>query len=247
MKLDLLVIAAHPDDAELNCGGTILSEIARGRRVGVVDLTRGELGTRGTAETRAREAEDASRILGLSVRRNLGLRDGFFRNDEASQLAAVQALREFQPDCILCNAPVERHPDHSRAAQLVSESVFLSGLVKVATLGPDGEAQAPWRPKNVYSYIQDRLLIPTFVVDISEFWDRKLDAIRAYRTQFHDPDAPDGEDGPQTHISTPAFIRFVEARAREFGHQAGFDFGEGMRQHNLVEVKQRDDLYSKPT
>lgn len=238
MKLDLLVFASHPDDAELGCGGTILAEVARGRTVGLVDLTLGELGTRGTAETRAQEALDAGRLLGLSVRRNLGLADGFFRNDIDSQFAVVRQLRDLRPDVVICNAPEDRHPDHGRGSQLVVEACFLSGLKKIETIGFDGEPQTPWRPKAVYHYIQDRLLTPDFIVDITGFWEQKVEAIRAFRTQFFDPNASE----PNTYISSPEFLKFLEARAREMGHLAGFEFGEPFIAERKVGVKSIFDV-----
>ncbi len=238
MKLDLLAFASHPDDAELGCGGTLIAEAARGRRTGIIDLTLGELGTRGTAETRAQEALDAGRLLGLSVRRNLGLADGFFRNDRESQLAVIQQLRDLQPDIVLCNAPADRHPDHGRGAQLVADACFLSGLAKVETLAVDGTPQAPWRPRLVYHYIQDRLLTPDFIVDISGHWEAKVDAIRAFRTQFFDPQATE----PNTYISSPEFLKFLEARAREMGHLGGFEFGEPFIAPRKVGVRSVFDL-----
>ena len=238
MKLDLLVFSSHPDDAELGCGGTILVEVARGRSVGIVDLTLGELGTRGTPETRTQEALDAARLLGLAVRRNLGLPDGFFRNDQESQLAVVRQLRELQPEIVLCNAPKDRHPDHGRGSQLVVEACFLSGLKMVPTVDDDGDPQAPWRPKAVYHYIQDRLLQPDFVVDVSGQWERKVEAIRAFRTQFFDPRNPE----PNTYISSPEFLKFLEARAREMGHLAGFEYGEGYIAERKAGVRSLFDL-----
>jgi N-acetylglucosamine malate deacetylase 1 len=222
MKLDLLVIAAHPDDAELAGGGTILLHVAQGRKVGVVDLTAGELGTNGTAETRAEEAAEAAKILGLAVRENLGLRDGFFANDQAHQLAVVRAIRRYQPEVVLANAPSDRHPDHGRAAQLVKEACFLAGLKKIETLD-DGELQAPWRPKNIYHMIQSNYLKPDFVVDITDFWEQKMEAIQAYRTQFYLP----GQANEPTFIATPEFLHFLEARAREYGQAIRTRYGEG--------------------
>ena len=238
MKIDLLAFAAHPDDAELGCGGTLLAEAARGRQTGIIDLTLGELGTRGTAESRMQEALDAGRLLGLSVRRNLGLADGFFRNDRESQLLVVQQLRDLRPDVVLCNAPHDRHPDHGRAAQLVAEACFLSGLAKVETTDETGAPQAPWRPRLVYHYIQDRLLTPDFIVDISGHWAAKVEAIRAFRTQFFDPQATE----PNTYISSPEFLHFLEARAREMGHLGGFEFGEPFIAPRKVGVRSVFDL-----
>jgi N-acetylglucosamine malate deacetylase 1 len=238
MKLDLLAFSSHPDDAELGCGGTLIAEAARGKRTGIVDLTLGELGTRGTPETRMQEALDAGRLMGLSVRRNLGMADGFFRNDRESQLAVIQQLRDLQPDIVLCNAPVDRHPDHGRGAELVSEACFLSGLRKIETVDDAGEPQAPWRPRLVYHYIQDRLLTPDFIVDISGHWQTKLEAILAYRTQFFDPSATE----PNTYISSPEFLRFLESRAREMGHLGGFELGEPFIAQRKLGVKSVFDL-----
>ena len=247
MKLDLLAFAAHPDDAELGCGGTLLAEAARGRQTGIIDLTLGELGTRGTPEIRMQEALDAGRLLGLSVRRNLGLADGFFRNDSAAQLAVIQQLRDLQPDVVLCNAPEDRHPDHGRAARLVADACFLSGLKRIETTatapdgapeGATGAPQAPWRPRLVYHYVQDRLLTPDFIVDISGQWAAKVEAIRAFRTQFFDPQATE----PNTYISSPEFLKFLEARAREMGHLGGFEFGEPFIAPRKVGVKSVFDL-----
>jgi N-acetylglucosamine malate deacetylase 1 len=238
MKLDLLAFAAHPDDAELGCGGTLAAEAARGRHTGIVDLTLGELGTRGTPETRMQEALAAGNALGLRVRRNLGLADGFFRNDPESQLAVIRQLRDLQPDVVLCNAPEDRHPDHGRAAQLVSEACFLSGLRRIETTGEDGQPQAPWRPRLVYHYIQDRLLTPDFIVDISAHWATKLEGILAYRSQFFDPSAVE----PNTYISSPEFLRFLESRSREMGHLGGFELGEGFIAQRKVGVKSIADL-----
>ena len=217
MKLDILVLAAHPDDAELGCGGTILKHVAMGHKVGVVDLTRGELGTRGTPETRAKEAADSAKILGLSVRENLGLPDGFFVNGKEHQLEVVKAIRKYQPDIILANAVYDRHPDHGRGSELAFEASFLSGLKKVET------GQSPWRAKTVYHYIQSQLLQPDFVVDVSDFWEKKIEAIRAFKTQFHDPNNKE----PDTFISSPAFMKLVESRGHEYGHSIGVKYGEG--------------------
>ncbi len=232
MKLDLLVIAVHPDDAELNCGGTVAAQVAAGRRVGFVDLTRGELGTRGTAEIRDREAAEAARLLGLQMRENLCFADGFFRNDETHQLAVVQAIRRYQPDMVITNATEDRHPDHGRAAQLVTEACFLAGLRKVETLD-QGRRQEPFRPRLLFHFIQDRLLRPDVVVDITPHWAAKLAAIRAYRSQFYNPDSRE----PETYISSPDFLDFIESRARELGHAIGVKYGEGYTTRRQVGVR----------
>lgn len=237
MKLDILVLAAHPDDAELGCGGTIAKHVAMGMKVGVVDLTQGELGTRGTVQTRQQEAADAARILGLSVRRNLSLPDGFFKNDREHQLRVVEVIREFQPDILIANAVYDRHPDHGRGAELVFEASFLAGLAKVET-ELNGKKQSAWRPKALYHFIQSQILEPDFVVDISEFWDKKMDSVRAYKTQFYDPNSKE----PDTYISNPAFLRMVESRAQEFGHAIGVRFGEGYTVRRLIGVDSLRDL-----
>jgi bacillithiol biosynthesis deacetylase BshB1 len=237
MKLDILVLAAHPDDAELGCSGTIIAHIAMGKKVGILDLTKGELGTRGTAETRRAEAEDASRILGLSVRENMGFADGFFISDEKHQRALIRMIRRYQPDIVLANAIEDRHPDHGKGAQLATDACFLSGLRKIETID-NGIVQEAWRPKVVYHYIQDRYIKPDFVVDISAFWDKKVEAIRAYKTQFFNQDLNE----PQTYISSPEFLNFIEARAAELGHQIGVRYGEGFTKEKVLGVKSLYDL-----
>jgi bacillithiol biosynthesis deacetylase BshB1 len=223
LKIDVLVICAHPDDAELGCGGTLLKLVSQGKKTGIIDLTKGELGTRGTAETREKEAKAASEILKLSVRENLGLPDGFLANTPEQRFAVIAAIRRWQPEVILTNAPNDRHPDHGNASILVSESAFLSGLPKLATHNSDGSLQAAWRPKKVYHFIQDNFLTPTFCVDISPWIDEKLRAIRAYETQFYQP----GSTEPTTWISRPTYLNMIEARARQMGHYIGTEFGEG--------------------
>jgi len=223
MKLDLLVLCAHPDDAELGCAGTLASHVAMGRKVGVIDLTRGELGTRGTPETRAEEAKAASAIMKLTLRDNLSLEDGFFRNDQAAQLRVIQAIRTHQPEIVITNATHDRHTDHGKGAQLVVDSSFLSGLAKIETRGSDGKPQQAWRPKAVYHFIQSQFIEPDFIVDITPYWQVKMDAIKAYRTQFYDPTSSE----PETYISKPGFMKMIESRAIEFGHAIGVEYGEG--------------------
>ena len=223
MKLDVLALGAHPDDVEMSCAGTLLAAAAAGKTIGVVDFTRGELGTRGTPATRAAEAAAASAILGLSARENLGLPDGFFRNDREHQLPLIAAIRRYQPDVVLANAIHDRHPDHGRGAELARDACFLSGLRMIETLGDDGQPQAPWRPRTVYHYIQDRAIAPAFVVDISAHWAGKWASIQAYGTQFFNPASTE----PATYLSNQEFAKFMEARAREFGHMIGVEFGEG--------------------
>lgn len=235
MKLDLLVFAVHPDDAELGCSGTILRHIAAGKKVGVVDFTRGELGTRGTADTRDEEAAESAKILGLQVRENLKFRDGFFSNDEAHQLEVVKMIRKYQPEVVLSNALHDRHPDHGRAGDLVYDACFLAGLPKVATV-LDGVEQKAYRPRLVLQYIQDRYIEPDIIVDISPYIDGKIKAIKAFRTQFYNPDV----EGQQTYISSPEFFETVIGRAREFGKSIGATYGEGFTSRKLLGV---DDLF----
>ncbi|MFL5731224.1 MAG: bacillithiol biosynthesis deacetylase BshB1 [Cytophagaceae bacterium] len=237
MKLDILVFAAHPDDAELSCAGTIVSAIAKGRKAGIIDLTRGELGTRGNAEIRDREAAAAAKVLGIHVRENALFADGFFQNDETHNLELIRFIRKYQPEIVLANAVSDRHPDHGRGSELVSRACFLSGLRKIETkLG--NKIQKEWRPKAVYHYIQDRHITPDFVVDISRYWDKKEKAIRAYKSQFYDPMSKE----PQTYISDPEFFSFIEARAREMGHAIGVKYGEGFTREKLVGVRDLFDL-----
>ncbi len=226
MKLDILVMAAHPDDAELSCAGTILKHIAAGKKVGIVDFTRGELGTRGTPEIRLQESADATKILGLHARENLGIRDGFFRNDEETQLKLIEVIRKYQPDIVLANALEDRHPDHGKGAQLAIDACFLSGLRQIKT----GDLPA-WRPAQVYHYIQDRYLEPDFVVDISAHWDQKEAAIRAFKSQFFDPNSAE----PASYISSPDFLNFIQARAMEMGHKIGVKYGEGFQSQKTLE------------
>lgn len=238
MKLDILVMAAHPDDAELGCAGTIARHVAEGYKVGVVDFTQGELGTRGTAQTRAAEAAEAARIQGLAVRENLGFRDGFFRNDEEHQLRVIQAIRKYRPAIVLANAVYDRHTDHGKGASLASDACFLSGLVKIETKDENGNPQQPWRPSAVYHYIQSIFVEPDFIVDISDYWDVKINAIRAFKTQFYDPNSSE----PETYISRPGFIKMVESRAVEFGHAIGTQYGEGFTVRRYPGVRSLFDL-----
>jgi bacillithiol biosynthesis deacetylase BshB1 len=237
MKLDILVLAAHPDDAELGCGGTIAKHIALGYKVGVVDLTRGELGTRGTPEIRKAEAIEAAKTLGLLVRENLGLADGYFQNIKEDQHKIVTAIRKFQPDMVLANAVYDRHPDHGRAAELIYDSCFLAGLTKVETF-LDGVTQKAWRPKNVYHFIQSQSLKPDFIVDVTEYWDVKMKSIRAYKSQFFDPNNSE----PETYISSPAFLSMIESRGIEHGHAIGVKYGEGFTVRRPSGVKNLFDL-----
>ena len=235
MKLDIIAFAAHPDDVELSCSGTLLKLAAQGKKTGIIDLTRGELGSRGTPAVRVREAEKAGKILGLSARENLEFRDGFFLNDEAHQLRVVQAIRKYQPEIVLANATEDRHNDHGRGSRLVREAAFLSGLKMIRTLDENGKQQAHWRPKRLFFYIQDHLMIPDFVVDITPYFESKIFSIKAFESQFYDPDSTE----PATYISSPDFLDFIEARAREMGHLIGATFGEGFVSETPLKV---DDL-----
>ena len=238
MKLDILVLAAHPDDAELGCSGTLASHIAKGYKAGVVDFTRGELGTRGTPKDREGEANASANILGLSVRENLELEDGFFQNTRVSQLAVVRAIRKFRPEIVLANAISDRHPDHGRAAQLAFDACFLAGLIKVETSN-GGESQQPWRPKSIYHFLQSQFIEPDFVVDISEYWDVKMQSIKAFKTQFHNPEI----SAPETYISKPAFLHMVESRAIELGHSIGVRYGEGFTVARRPGVRSLFDIF----
>ncbi len=236
MKLDILVISAHPDDAELGCGGTIVQAISMGQKVGMVDLTRGELGTRGTVAIRAQEAANSAEILGLTYRSNMGFRDSFFINDEAHQLALINEIRKHQPEIVLAAAPRDRHPDHPRASDLIVEACFLSGLSRINTEF-DGKPQMAWRPNVLYHYIQSILVKPDFVVDVSYCWETKMKSIKAYQSQFFG-----GGDDPETYISNPRFIKMVEARGIELGHSIGVDYGEGFLTDRNLGVKDLFDL-----
>jgi bacillithiol biosynthesis deacetylase BshB1 len=242
MKLDILAIGVHPDDVELGCAGTLMSAIAEGKKVGIVDLTRGELGTRGTAETRKVEARNAANILGIEIRENLGMADGFFQNDESHQRLLIQAIRKFQPTIILANAPEDRHPDHGRSSKMVSDAAFLSGLRKIVTK-LDGKEQQEWRPTYVFHYLQDRFLQPSFVVDISKFMDKKLASVLAYSTQFYNPELNE----PETYISSPQFIDSVKARAMMLGKRIGVEFAEGYISEKMIGISSFDSLIQHTT
>lgn len=232
MKLDILVMAAHPDDAELAVSGTIAAAIAQGKKVGIVDFTRGELGTRGTPEIRLAESAEASQILGIHARVNLELADGFFQNDQESQLKLIEVIRAFQPEIVLANALEDRHPDHGKGAQLAIDACFLSGLRKIETTYK-GVKQTEWRPKQLFHYIQDRYLTPDFVIDISKHWSTKVASIRAFGSQFFDPNSTE----PASYISSPEFLNFIEARAREMGHKIGVQYGEGFQTQKTIAIQ----------
>ena len=232
MKLDILAIGAHPDDVEMSAGGTIAKEIANGKKVGILDLTRGELGTRGSAEIRDAEAAAAAKILGVTVRKNLGLADGFFENNKASQMAIIEILRTYRPEIVLCNAVDDRHIDHGKGSTLVSDACFLSGLTKIVT------GQEAWRPKYVYHYIQWKELTPDFVVDISGFEDQKMNAIFAYRSQFFDENSTE----PNTPISSKNATDSMLYRTRNLGRLIGTEAAEGFTVERLAAVNSIFDL-----
>lgn len=236
-KLDILAFAAHPDDVELACAGTVIKHVDAGMRVGIVDLTQGEMGSRGTIETRYEEAANASKIMGLSERVNLKMADGLFQINEENKRLIVEQIRRFQPDIVLANAVSDRHPDHGRASQLVSEACFLAGLIKFETTW-EGERQEAFRPKSVYHYIQDRYMKPDFVVDVTAVAERKMKAVQAYTTQFYQPD----QKGPSTPISGKDFMNFLWSRMHEVGRQAGFECGEGFTVERFPGVNLLTDL-----
>src|SRR5690554_284337 len=237
MKIDILAIGAHPDDVELSCGATVAKEVANGKKVGILDLTRGELGTRGSAELRKEEAEKAAEILGVSVRENLGLADGFFVNDKESQLAVIKIIRKYQPDIVLCNAVDDRHIDHPKGSKLVSDACFLSGLRKIKTT-IDDQPQDAWRPKQVYHYIQWKNSEPDFVVDVSGHLDTKLAAVFAYKSQFYDPNSNE----PETPLTNTNFKDSITYRAQDLGRLVGVDHAEGYTVERYVAIDSLFDL-----
>ena len=237
MKLDILAFGAHPDDVELGCAGTILKEVALGKKVGIVDLTRGELGTRGSAEIRDKEAAAAAAILGVSVRENLAFRDGFFVNDEAHQLEIIKMIRKYQPEIVLCNAVDDRHIDHPKGSQLVSDACFLSGLIRITT-SLDGEEQKAWRPKVVYHYMQWKNLVPDFVVDITGYVEQKTAPILAYSSQFYDPNSKE----PESPISSKNFLESLNYRSRDLGRLTGLEHAEGFTAERYLAVNSLSDL-----
>jgi bacillithiol biosynthesis deacetylase BshB1 len=240
MKLDILVFATHPDDAELGCAGTLLVEKMNGKKTGVIDLTQGELGTRGTAESRKNEATVASKILQLDVRENLCMADAFFKNDEENQRKIIGAIRKYQPEIILCNAPEDRHPDHGKGAKLVEDASFLSGLRKIVTTD-NGKIQEVWRPSYVFNFIQDKYLEPSFVIDITPVMEQKMESVKAFNTQFYNPDL----DEPQTYISNPGFLESVIYRAKMFGKMIGVDYAEGFISKKMIGFNNFNDFIKK--
>jgi len=239
-KLDILAIGVHPDDVELGCSGTLINEIKRGKKIGIVDLTQGELSTRGTVETRYQEAASAAMIIGATLRENLKMRDGFFKNDEEHQLKLIQTIRKYQPDIIIGNILNDRHPDHGRAGRMTSDACFLSGLAKIETKGEAGRAQLKWRPRYFLQYLQDWYHEPDFLVDISEVFEQRMKSIRAYTSQFHSGQS--AEDSPQTYISTPDFLESVIAHARMLGKRIGVKYAEGFLTEKKIGLKNLDSL-----
>lgn len=237
MKLDILAFGAHPDDVELGCSGTIAKEVALGKKVGIIDLTRGELGTRGSVEIRNSESAKAAEILGVSIRENLDMRDGFFINDEAHQLKVIQMIRKYQPEIVLCNAITDRHIDHGKGSKLVSDACFLSGLVKIETES-NGEKQQAWRPKVVYHYIQWQNIEPDFVVDISDLIEAKMKSVQAYASQFYDPNSKE----PVTPIASKNFLDSIKYRAQDLGRLVGVEYAEGFTTERYVAVNSLADL-----
>jgi N-acetylglucosamine malate deacetylase 1 len=237
MKVDILAFAAHPDDVEISCSATIAKQISLGNRVAIVDFTRGELGTRGTAETRASESLEASKILGIHARENLGFRDGFFVNDEEHLLKLIEMIRKYQPEIVLCNSPSDRHPDHGRAGKLVLDACFYAGLPKISTR-IEGATQLAWRPKACYQYIQDYYLNPDFVVDVTGFEQVKIAVVKAFKTQFYDPNSSE----PETPIARKDFFDFLLGRMKEMGRPIGAEFAEGFIAPRFIGVDRLERL-----
>ena len=238
MKVDILAIGAHPDDVELGCGGTLAKLISEGKKVAIIDLTEGELGTRGTAETRKEEAANAAKILEVSARENLKMKDGFLQNSEEYQLRIIKMIRKYQPEIVFANAIDDRHPDHAKAAKLSSDACFLSGLIKIKTLDDGGNLQTFWRPKQVFHYIQWKNITPDFVIDISDFIDKKIEACLAYKTQFYDPSSNE----PMTPIATKDFLESLTYRAQDLGRLSGVTYAEGFTVEKTLALKNFDGI-----
>ena len=237
MKCDILAIGAHPDDVELGCGGTIVKLISEGKKISIIDLTQGELGTRGTAETRAQEAADAARILGISARENLKFKDGFLNNSEEYQLRIVEKIRKYRPEIVFANAIDDRHPDHAKAAKLISDACFLAGLKKIETYD-NNELQEVWRPKHIFHYMQWKNIVPEFVIDITGFMDKKIEACMAYKTQFYNPESTE----PMTPIASKDFLDSLTYRAQDLGRLSGVTFAEGFTTEKLIALKNFDGI-----
>jgi N-acetylglucosamine malate deacetylase 1 len=236
--LDILAFAAHPDDVEISCAGSLLKASALGKRIGIIDLTKGELGSRGSAALRAEESAAAATLLGLTHRSNLEMEDGFFEVSNKNKLQIVRAIRQFRPKLILCNAPSDRHPDHGRAHAMVQDACFLSGLIKIETIDSNGQPQEAYRPQEVYAYIQDNYLKPNLVVDITGYWEKKRAVLMCYASQFYQPD----QEGPQTPISSKEFLDFLYGRGLQFGREAGVAMGEGYITTRAAKIDQIDAL-----
>lgn len=245
MKLDVLAIGVHPDDVELCCAGALLKEIRSGKVAGIVDLTQGELGTRGTVETRYREAANAAGIMGVVVRENLKMRDGFFKNDKEHQLRLIKVLRKYKPEIVLGNVLDDRHPDHGRAGHLIKDACFLSGLAKIETIDEDGNPQEKWRPKYFFQYMQDWYHEPDVLIDISDVIETKMQAIEAYTTQFHTNESD--ANGPVTYISTPEFKESILARSLMLGKRIGVKYAEGFMSEKQIGLENFDSLILKET
>lgn len=243
MKLDVLAIGVHPDDVELGCSGTLINEVKRGKTVGIVDLTEGELGTRGTVETRYREAAEAAKIIGAAARENLKMRDGFFKNDEEHQLKVIQVLRKYQPEIVIGNILEDRHPDHGRAGHLIYDACFLSGLKQIKTKDEAGGAQEKWRPKHLLHFLQDRFYEPDLLVDISDVFEQRMASIKAYTTQFHNPQSSE----PETYISGTGFMDAITGRARLLGKRIGVQFAEGFVSKKSIGIASLDALVLQET
>ncbi len=241
MKVDILAIGVHPDDIELSCSGTLLRHIAQGQTVGLLDLTQGELGTRGSAAIRQEEADNAARLMGAAFRKNLGMADGFFAYNRENIIRIIEVIREHQPEIVLANALSDRHPDHGRSAKLVADACFYSGLVKIPTTGKDGTLHERWRPRALYHYIQDRNLRPDFVVDITPYMDKKIEVVQAFRSQVFVPGAEEYKEELNSPISGEDFIEFLRAKARSYGRDAGFEYAEGF---NVARTPGINDLFS---
>lgn len=242
MKTDILAFGVHPDDVELGCSGTLITAVAQGKKVAVIDLTRGELGTRGTAETRHVEAAKAAEVMGIHARENLAMADGFFQKDEVNIRKVIVAIRKYQPEIVLCNAPEDRHPDHGRSSELVADAAFLSGLRKIKT-EYEGKEQEHWRPSYVFHYIQDRYLKPDFLFDISNAYEQKIKAVLCYTTQFNTTDTSE----PETYISNPDFLDVIKARALMFGKRIGVKYAEGYLTTKMIGVKSFDAFIQQVT
>ncbi len=243
MKLDVLAIGVHPDDVELGCSGTLIKEIKRGKKAGIIDLTEGELGTRGTVETRYQEAADAAKVMCIHARENLKMRDGFFVNDEPHQLKLIAAIRKYRPEVVIGNILDDRHPDHGRAGKLIYDACFLSGLQQVKTTGESGEQQEKWRPKMLLHYLQDRFYEPDVIVDISDVWEQRMQAVLAYKTQFHNTQITE----TQTYISSPEFMDAIVSRARLLGKRIGVQFAEGYVSKKNIGIANLDALVLRET